>query len=131
MAKIFFVEDDASILRLYAQAFTLSGHDVVLASNGEEALEKLKTMAPKPDIILLDMMMPKLNGFEVLKVIKKDEALKDITVAVLTNMESLAGGESDIARIKELGADDVIVKSQYDMKDIVAHIEGMLAKKSG
>jgi hypothetical protein len=43
----------------------------------------------------------------------------------------LRGGESDIARIKELGADDVIVKSQYDMKDIVAHIEGMLAKKSG
>jgi CheY-like chemotaxis protein len=92
MAKIFFVEDDVSILRLYAQAFTLSGHDVVLASNGEEALEKLKTMVPKPDIILLDMMMPKLNGFEVLKVIKKDAALKDIMVVVLTNMESLAGG---------------------------------------
>lgn len=121
MKKVFIFEDDPSISRLYSQAFKLSGYESKVFFSGEDAENKLLTA--KPDVILLDIMMPKVNGFEVLEKIKANILLKDIPVMVLTNLSSLPGGEADLEKARSMGAVDVIIKSQTDPKDVVAKAE--------
>lgn len=115
--KILLAEDDYAISRVYAGGLTHAGFEVSVAVNGIEALEKIRI--DQPDLVLLDLMMPIKNGFEVLEEIRKDDALKDIPVIILSNL----GQESDIARSKELGITDYLVKSDTSMKHLIEKVK--------
>ena len=106
MAKLVMLVDDSDVLRKIT-VFNLkkNGYDVVEATNGEEAIEKLKE-GIKPDLMLLDIMMPKMDGFTVLKILKENEEWKEIPVIVLT----AKGGEDDEKTALELGATRVMTK---------------------
>ncbi|OGF62275.1 hypothetical protein A2926_04265 [Candidatus Giovannonibacteria bacterium RIFCSPLOWO2_01_FULL_44_40] len=120
MKKVFIAEDNQSIARMYRRAFQKSGWEVETASDGEEALGKLFASKDVPDAILLDIMMPKADGFEVLKKIKKSgSALENVPVLAMTNLASLSNGEADLEKVRALGAKDVIIKSQLDPQEVV------------
>lgn len=123
MAKLFMAEDDPLMSRMYERAFRLGGHELTLAHDGEEALASLQKMDEKPTLILLDIMMPKMNGFDVLRKVKEDATLKNIPVIMLTNL----AGESDAEKALGLGAVLYLVKSQYDPKQIVGKVQEIIA----
>ena len=129
---VFIVEDDKNMIRLYSKAFSYAGFKVETASDGEEALMKLLKMKVRPNILLLDIMMPKKDGFEVMKKIFEDtayEKLKSVPIVALTNFESLKGGEADLKKARSLGAVDVIIKSENDPQDVVKKVEEIINKK--
>src|SRR3990172_11807878 len=106
---ILLVEDDQILIRMYTKKFEKDGYKVLSAGDGNVGLTTLASANPKPDIILLDVMLPGLNGFEILEKIKTDEATKNIPVILLTN---LGGGEQDRVKGQKLGAADYLVKSE-------------------
>lgn len=116
MARILLVEDDAILVEMYQAKFELEKHDIRVATNGEEGLKILETYTP--EIILLDILMPKLNGFHVLKEIKKRPNLRQIPVILLTNL-----GEAEVDLNKDLssalGVSDYLIKSQHTPDDVV------------
>jgi len=118
--KILLAEDDDFIQKAYSAGFKQAGFDVVVASDGEEALTKIAD--EKPDIILLDLVMPKKNGFEVLKEVKSDDALKNIPVLVLTNL----GQDTDVAECKRLGAEDYILKLDTSLFQLIEIVKKYL-----
>src|SRR3989344_8464977 len=120
MAKILIVEDDPLMLRMYQKIFTLEQYEVEVATNGEEALEKVH--AGKPTIILLDIMMPKMNGLQVLDKLKSDPDLKKIPVIMLTNLAGQSDAETAIAK----GAVKYIVKSEYEPKQVANMVKEVL-----
>lgn len=121
MAKILIIEDDPLMARLYEKVFKFEGHEVDVALDGRTGLEKV--MSGKPTLIVLDIMMPEMNGLEVLDKLKLDPEAKKIPVVVLTN---LAGGQdAEIALSK--GAVKYIVKSEYEPKQIANMIKEVLA----
>lgn len=122
MAHLFLGEDDPLMSRMYERAFRLNGHELTMAADGEEALEKLKAMDPLPVLVLLDVMMPKMSGFDVLRKIKEDEKLKNIPVILLTNL----AGQQDAEKGLSLGAVLYLIKSQYDPKQVVAKVEEII-----
>ncbi len=121
MAKVLVIEDDSLILRLYQKAFTFEGYEIETAANGEEGLEKARTV--KPTLILLDVMMPKMDGLQVLVKLKADEATKNIPVVILTNL----AGTQDAETALERGAVKYIVKSEHDPKEVVDMVKQILA----
>jgi CheY-like chemotaxis protein len=110
------------MIRMYEKAFKLSGYEIEMAFDGEEAITKLQAMEPKPIIILLDIMMPKLSGFEVLKRLKEDPKTKNIPVITLTNL----AGKEDAEKALEMGVVLYLVKSQYDPKQVVAKVQEII-----
>ena len=127
MAKLLFMaEDDPLMSRMYERAFRLAGDELIIAHDGEEALTMLQKAEEKPAVILLDVMMPKINGFDVLRKIKEDEKLKSIPVIMLTNL----AGDSDAEKALSLGAVLYLVKSQYNPKDIVAKVKEIIVASS-
>lgn len=127
---LFLAEDDPLMRGMYSRAFKLNNFDLKIALDGEEAINMLKTMNPKPKVAVLDIMMPKKSGYDVLKEMKEDPNLKDIPVILLTNLS----GEQDIKKAIDLGAHMCLVKSQYISKEIVAKVQevitDMIIKKS-
>src|SRR3990167_1599108 len=121
MSKILIVEDDPLMARLYEKGFKFEGYEVEVALNGREGLDKVH--ANKPTIMILDIMMPEMNGLEVLDKLKADPDTKAIPVVVLTN---LAGGQDAEAALTK-GAVKYIVKSEYQPKAIVNMIKEVLA----
>lgn len=121
MVKILIIEDDALMRRLYQKVFTFEKYSVDTASDGIEGLSKVKST--KPTLILLDIMMPKMNGLEVLQKLKADEGTKGIPVVVLTNL----AGQSDAETALKMGAVKYIVKSEYEPKEVTKLIKGVLA----
>ena len=121
MAKILIVEDDALIIRLYQKVFTSQGYEVETAINGEEGLAKARSV--KPDLILLDIMMPKLNGLEMLRQLKAIPDVEKIPVVVLTNLS----GDADAETALQEGAVKYIVKSDYKPKEIFNIVDGIMA----
>lgn len=121
MAKILIVEDDPLMSRMYQKIFTFEGHEVVLAYNGEEGLER--AVKDKPTIILLDVMMPKMNGLQLLEKLKMDPTTKTIPVVMLTNLAGQQDAETAIAK----GAVKYIIKSEYEPKQIVNMVKEILA----
>ena len=121
LRKLLLVEDEAMLAEMYTTKFTADGFEVICASDGAKALE----LAPKekPDIILLDVIMPKLDGFAVLRQLKSDPVTKDIPVLLLTNL----GQDEDLKKGKELGAVDYFVKSNHTPADIVAKVKEFIA----
>ncbi len=121
MARILIIEDDALIARMYEAAFRFEKFEVDVAHNGKDGLEKLKKN--RPSLILLDIMMPKMNGIDVLREMKADPRYKGIPVVMLTNLS----GSKDIEEALSLGAVKYIVKSKYKPKEVVAQIKEILA----
>ncbi len=121
--KVLLIEDDQLIQRMYQKMFTFEKFEVETASDGEEGLDKARTMDPKPTIILLDVMMPKMNGMQVLEKLKLDPALKAIPVVMLSNL----AGENDIETALSKGAVKYIIKSEYDPKQVSAMVNEIVA----
>ena len=120
MLKILLVEDDQFISQLYSDKFSQFDYQVEVARDGFESLEILKKY--KPDLILLDIVMPKMDGFEVLEHIKKDDSLNKIPVLMFTNM----GDKMDIEKAMSLGAKSYIVKSYFTPAEVLDKINNLL-----
>lgn len=121
MAKILIVEDDPLMSRMYQKIFTFEKYDVEMAGDGEEGLAKAS--AVNPTLILLDVMMPKMNGLEVLEKLKADEATKHIPVVMLTNLAGQQDAETALAK----GAVKYIIKSEYEPKEVADMVKEILA----
>ena len=120
MARILIAEDDQLISRMYQKIFEIEHFEVVVAENGQEALDK--TRATKPRVILLDVMMPIMNGLETLQKLKADPETKNIPVIMLTNL----AGDKDSEVALANGAVKYIVKSQYSPRQIATMVEEIL-----
>lgn len=123
MKKILIIEDDPFISEMYAVKLNQAGFQTELAADGQTGLAKIKT--GKPDLILLDIVLPKLDGFEILKKIKADPGLKNLPVLLLTNLGQKAEVEKGLA----LGADEYIIKAHFTPTAVVAKIKELLAKQ--
>jgi len=122
MKKILFVEDESALQKTFGETLRQRGYDVISALDGEAGLRMVKIK--KPDLILLDLILPKMSGFEVLKKIKEDKEIKDIPVIVLTNLEQM----EDVDRVIALGATTYLVKTKYTLDEVVEKIEKALEK---
>lgn len=121
MAKILIVEDDPLISRMYQKIFSFEGYDVEMAGDGEDGWEKIKTI--KPTLVLLDIMMPKMNGLQVLEKIKLDPDTKAIPVIMLTNLAGVQDAETALAK----GAIKYIVKSEHEPQEITKMVKEIMA----
>ena len=126
MLQLFLAEDDPLMSRMYERAFKANGFDLKMAFDGEEAINVLKTIDPRPDVAVLDVMMPKQSGFDVLRFMKTDKNLKSVPVVLLTNL----AGEDDAKKGLELGAVSYLVKSKYSPKEIVDMIKKIASGQS-
>ena len=125
MAKILLiVEDDPLMQRMYQKIFTFEKYDVDTAANGEEGLEKARQI--KPTAILLDVMMPKMNGLQVLDKLKSDPDTKGIPVIMLTNL----AGEKDAETALMKGAIKYIIKSEHEPKEVVNMVKEIIMAHS-
>lgn len=115
--KILIIEDDRSLQNAVVETLGQEGYKTVSAFDGEEGLQKLA--AEKPDLILLDIILPKKDGYEVLSEIKGDEATKDIPVLILTNLEEV----DNVQKALDLGATTFMVKSDFSLKDVLAKVK--------
>ncbi len=122
MAKILLVDDDALLVRMYQKKLENDGFTVETADDGDVALKKLPEF--KPDLVLLDIMMPKMNGYEVLKNLKENQATKDLPVILLTNVGS---SDEDIQKGLELGAVAYLVKAGNRPSAVVSKVKEILA----
>lgn len=113
MAKILLVEDDNNLREIYEARLQAEGYTIVSARDGEEALVVAK--AEMPDLVISDVMMPKISGFEMLDILRDTETLRDVKVIMLTAL----GQAEDQTRADKLGADRYLVKSQVTLEDIV------------
>lgn len=120
MAKVLIIEDDQLIQRMYSKIFAFEKYDVVTASDGEDGLQKAHT--EKPTIILLDVMMPKMNGMEVLEKLKIDPDTKSIPVVMLSNL----AGENDVETALSKGAVKYIIKSEHDPKEVADMVDEII-----
>ncbi len=118
--RVLFVEDDPSVAQMYKLKLELDGYDVEVASDGEMALESAR--AAPPDIIFLDIRLPKLDGFGVLEALHKDDRTKQVPVVILSNYSE----KQLIDRGVKLGAADYLIKSQTTPARLARGLEGWL-----
>ena len=123
---VLIVEDDADLREMMAQLLMLEGFRTATASNGREALDYLRT-GRSPDIILLDLIMPKLQGFDVLRELKQDPTTSSIPVIILSNL----GQEQDSKVATEMGAVDYWVKANIGPGEMAKRVEALLGAKEG
>lgn len=117
---ILVAEDEVLYGKIYQNKFTKEGFEVVLAKNGLEALEM--TREKLPDLLLLDLIMPEMDGFQVLSKLKEDPKTKSVRVIVLSNL----GQASDMETAKNLGAEGYFVKSNLSISELVAKVKELL-----
>jgi DNA-binding response OmpR family regulator len=122
--KILVVEDETFLVKIYAVKLKKEGYDVSIANDGEQAVKMASEV--QPDLILLDLILPKMNGFEALERMRANPVNKSTPVIVLSNL----GQEEDIKRAEALGADDYLVKANFSIQDIVAKIRETLSKRT-
>ena len=120
--RILLVDDDITLVDMYKERLAVAGYDVIVAHSGEEALKSVGEV--KPDIVLLDIMMPKVNGFDVLHSLKGDPKTKDIPVIILTALIQ----DTNKAKGMEAGADDYIIKSETMPGEVLQKVEAIFAK---
>ncbi len=120
--KILMVDDDKMLIDMYKERLELAGYQVEISRDGEEGLAKVHQV--KPDIVLLDIMMPKVNGYETLASIKSDPATKDIPVIILSALMR----DVNKSKAVEAGADDYIIKSEAMPVDVIKKVEAVLKK---
>lgn len=122
MKKILFIEDEPALQTAFTEAITDSGYQVFSALDGEIGLNV--AMKEKPDLILLDLILPKLDGFAVLESLKKNSETAHIPVIVLSNL----GEAGDVQRAIELGAQSYLVKTNYDLAEVIVKIRATLGE---
>jgi len=115
--KILLIEDEPTLQKTIGEVLKKENYEVLSALDGKTGLDLIQK--EKPDLILLDLILPKMNGFEVLEELKSKEETKNIPVIILTNLER----NEDINRALELGATTYLVKANYDLKDIVKKVD--------
>lgn len=118
--KVLLVEDDKMILDMYTLKFTQEGYEVTQAENGKDGLDAAKRI--NPDIVLLDIILPQMDGFTVLKSLKADPKLKNIPVVLLTNL----GQDGDVKKGIELGAVDYLIKANFTPSQVVDKVKSVL-----
>jgi len=119
---IVLIEDDKYIYRAYKDGLERVGFEISVAFNGEEGIEKVRF--EKPALVLLDLIIPGKNGFEVLEEMKMDDVLKKIPVVILSNL----GQDSDIKKAKALGAVDYLIKANFSMKEVIEKVKFHIAQ---
>ena len=120
--KVLLIEDDSGFRRTYSDVLIAEGYTVVTAEDGEQGLAMVRS--EKPDVVLLDLILPKLPGFEVLKSIRADAEIKDTIVLIM----SVLGEQTQIKKGLELGANDYTVKGFYKPNEILGKIQALLAQ---
>jgi DNA-binding response OmpR family regulator len=118
--KILIVEDDPILQKTISNFLSLEGFEMVTASNGEEGISVAKK--ENPDLILLDVILPKKDGFEVIEALKADEGTKKIPIILLTNLGSL----NDVEKALKLGATNYLVKADYKMEEVAKKVKEVL-----
>ena len=118
--KVLIVEDDVFLSEMYATKLELEGFEVFLASNGQEALDIMKSN--KPNLVLLDLLMPKKDGFAVLKEKFNDLEIKNIPVITLTNLSQ----KEEIKRCYDLGVKDFLIKAYFIPSEVVRKIRNLI-----
>lgn len=121
--KILLVEDDVALSAVYRSRLEIEGFDVREANNGEDALSA--TVEYRPDLILLDVMMPKISGFDVLDILRNTPETANVRIIMLTALSQ----PKDKERAESLGVDDYLVKSQVVIGDVVARVKHHLGVK--
>lgn len=123
--RVLIIEDDQFLRELSTRKLTQEGFHVDIAIDGNEGLAKI--IASKPDVVLLDIILPGLDGFEILKKIRshEDSSVKNIAIILLSNL----GQESDVAKGEKLGADDYLIKANFTIDEIIEKIKSVLLKK--
>lgn len=117
---VLLVEDDVFLSGIYQKKFEMEGYKVSTADNGEKALVEAKKKMP--DIIMLDILLPKLDGFAVLAKLKADAELKEIPVILLTNL----GQKDDVEKGLQMGAADYLIKAHFKPSEVVDKIKSVL-----
>lgn len=120
--KIMVVEDDPFVMDIYCTKLNQDGYEILRAENGAEAVKKLEEETP--DLVLLDIIMPYVDGLQVLRKIKADEKLKNIPVILLTNLSQ----KEDINEGLGLGADDYLIKSHFTPSEVLEKIKKYIKK---
>lgn len=120
-SKILIIEDDPFISRMYFQKLQREHFQVIVANNGQEGLRLARQELP--DLILLDVLLPQVNGWSILEFLKANPNLQNIPVIMLSNLSS----QQDIDHAKQLGADEYMVKAQYLPSEVVCRIKTLLA----
>jgi len=118
--NLLLVEDDSFLANIYKTKFEMEKFNVLYAANGEEGLEMARKK--NPDIILLDILLPKMDGFTVLEELKKDDKVKDIPVILLTNL----GQKDDVKKGLAMGAVDYFIKAHFKPSETVDKVKKIL-----
>lgn len=120
--KVLMIEDDKFLRKIYRDKLTRAGFEFIEATNGEEGANKI--ISENPDLVLLDLILPRKNGFDVLVDMKRNPNTKSIPVIILSNL----GQESDIKRGLALGAQDYLVKTDVNLSEVVDKVKEHLIK---
>lgn len=120
--KILFVEDDRALQKALGEALKNEGYEMISAFTGEDGLKMAEK--EKPDLILLDLILPKMYGLDVLKKLKENFQTKEIPVVILTNVEKI----EDVEKAIEMGAKGYLIKTYYTLKDILEKVKKELEK---
>jgi two-component system alkaline phosphatase synthesis response regulator PhoP len=115
--KVLLVEDEEIMINLLEKKLKREGYEVSIAKDGERGFEKIKE--EKPDLVLLDIILPKMNGFEVMERMKADEELSKIPVIVISN----SGQPVELDRAKKLGAKDWLIKTEFDPGEVIQKVK--------
>jgi DNA-binding response OmpR family regulator len=120
---ILLIEDDAFISGMYQTKLAMLGYTIRVAADGEQGWQELERALP--DLLLLDIVLPKKDGFEVLSDVRRHPQMKDLPIILLTNL----GQKPDVQKGLELGADDYIIKAHFTPSEVVEKIERMLKRR--
>jgi len=120
--KILLVEDEEIMINLLEKKLVSEGYEISVARDGDEGLQKIKEV--KPDLILLDIIMPKMGGFEVMVEMQKNPEFKDIPIVVISN----SGQPVEIDRAQKLGAKDWLIKTEFDPQEVLDKVINQIGK---
>jgi len=121
--KVLIVDDERGVLKMYTEYLKMGGIETLEATDGQTGIKLAKEQ--KPDVILLDIIMPRYNGLDILKDIKADEEIKNIPVFLLTNLPQESSGD----KAKALGAAGYLVKAEYEPKMVLDVVKGAVQNK--
>lgn len=121
--RVLVVEDETFLVKIYAVKLKKEGYEVSIASDGEQAVAMARDL--KPDLILLDLILPKMNGFDALEAMRASQENKHTPVIILSNL----GQEEDMKRARAFGVDAYLVKANHSIQEIVDKIRETLKKK--
>jgi two-component system, chemotaxis family, chemotaxis protein CheY len=123
MKRILIIEDEIILRNLLEKKFKQEGYEVTVAVDGEDGIEKMREN--KPDLIVLDIIMPRLDGFGVMEKMKEDDNLKDIYIMIVSN----SGQPVELDRARRLGARDWLIKTDFDPQEVISKVSKILCQQ--